>query len=365
MKYKQSFNFPTSILLFFFFAFATIANAKSQQPTPVIVVEARVDRFVDRVEALGTLRANESVDLTANVTETVTAIRFEDGGRVKAGDVLVEMTSAEEHALLEEAQAAAAEAKRQYDRVRTGLRSGAVSKAVVDQRRRESETAAARLRAIQSRLADRLVMAPFDGVVGLRNISVGALIEPGDLITTLDDDSVMKLDFTVPATFLETMKPGIPIVARAPAFEGKTFEGEVTSVGTRIDPATRSVTARAVLSNPDRILKPGLLMSVELLKNPRDVMVIAEETLIPTGRENHVLVVDRSGDAPVARRRKVTVGARRPGEVEILDGLSAGELVISHGTLRARDGQAVRIVSVDSGDQPLSGLLNPERKGES
>ncbi|HSO21204.1 MAG TPA: efflux RND transporter periplasmic adaptor subunit [Desulfosarcina sp.] len=360
-------NKRTSIyaLLILFLSGAAIANANPKQATPVIVVEVRIDRFADRVEALGTLRANESVNLTANVTETVTGIHFEDGQRVAVGQVLVEMTKGEEHALLEEDKSAAAEAERKYDRVRAGAKNGAVSRMMVDQRRRESETAAARLRAIQSRLADRLITAPFAGVVSLRNISVGALIEPGDLITTLDDDSVMKLDFTVPATFLETLKPGIPIIARASAFEGRTFEGQVSGISTRIDPATRSVTARAILPNPDLILKPGLLMSIDLIKNPRNALVIAEEALIPTGRDNYVLIVDQTGEPPVARRRKVVIGARRPGEVEILEGLAAGELVVSHGALRARDGQPVRIVSVDTGDQPLSSLLNPERKGES
>lgn len=352
------------LLLTALFPLARIdAAPAAAAPAPVIVVAARTDRFVDRVEALGTLRANESVNLTANVTEMVTAIHFTDGQRVTAGEILMEMTSREEHALIEEAQAAAAEARRQYERVRAGAEDGAISQMQVDQRRRESDTAAARLRAIQSRLSDRLVTAPFSGVLGLRNISVGALITPGDIISTLDDDSVMKLDFTVPATFLATMKPGIPVVARAAAFPDRTFEGTVTGVETRIDPATRSVTARALLPNPDRILKPGLLMQIDLLKNPRNALVLAEEALIPTGGDNHVLVVDETADPPVARRRKVVVGARRTGEVEILEGVAPGELVVTHGTLRARDGQPVKIIARDSGGRPLSELLDQARKG--
>lgn len=334
----------------------------AQQATPVIIKEVKQDRFVDRVEALGTLRANETVELTATVSEILTDIHFEDGQRVKTGDVLVEMTNEEEHALLEEARSTVSEAKKQYERIKPVASRGAASKSLLDQRRREYETAQARLRAVESRLRDRLIIAPFSGVVGLRNISVGALIAPGDIITTLDDDSVMKLDFPVPAIHLATMKPGIPIEARAPAFPGRKFKGTVTSVGSRIDAVTRSITIRALLPNPERLLKPGLLMSVELLKNPREVLVIPEEALIPSGRENLVLVVDRRVTPPVAERRKVAIGSRRPGDVEILSGLQAGEFVVTHGTLRAVPGQAVTITAVDTGNEPLEDLLNRKQE---
>jgi membrane fusion protein (multidrug efflux system) len=340
-------------LVLFFFP----GPAAGQRPVPVVVEEVKVDRFVDRVEALGTLRANETVDITATVTDTVTAIHFEDGQRVKVGDILIEMTSAEERALLEEEQSVMNEAKIQYERLLPLVERGAATRSLLDQRRREFDTAGARYRAIESRLQDRLIVAPFSGVVGLRNISVGALIEPGDLITTLDDDSVMKLDFTVPAIHLATLRTGLPIEARAPSFGDHIFTGEITGINSRIDQTTRSIVARAILPNPDRLLKPGLLMSVVLLKNPREVVVIPEEALIPLGKVNHVLVVDRSSEPPVAKRREVTIGNRRPGEVEIMAGLDAGELVVIHGTLRARHDQQVKIIAEDSGDQSLKQLL--------
>jgi len=340
-----------------------VSQASAQQAVPVIVKAVATDRFVDRVEALGTLRANETVELTATVSETVTGVHFEDGQRVEAGSILVEMTNEEEHALIEEERSTVAEAKKQYDRLRPLVQRGAASISLLDQRRREYETAKARLRAIESKLQDRLIIAPFAGIVGLRNISVGALIEPGDLITTLDDDSVMKLDFTVPSIHLASLETGLPIVATSPAFAGRRFEGTVASINSRIDPVTRAVVVRAMLPNPERLLKPGLLMQVALQKNPRDVLVIPEEALIPSGRENHVLVVDRSVQPTLAQRRQVTTGSRRPGEVEIIDGLQSGELVVVDGTLRARPGQPVTVIAVDGGDEPLARLLNRERGG--
>ena len=339
-----------------------VGQASAQPAVPVIVKQAAIDRFVDRVEALGTLRANETVVLTATVTEIVTDVHFEDGQRVSAGSILVEMTDQEERALIEEERSTVAEAQKQYDRLRPLVQRGAASTALLDQRRREYETAKARLRAIESRLQDRLITAPFAGVVGLRNVSVGALIEPGDVITTLDDDSVMKLDFTVPSIHLVSLQAGLPIVATSPAFAGRQFEGIVATINSRIDPVTRAIVVRAILSNPERLLKPGLLMHVTLLKNPRDVVVIPEEALIPSGRENHVLVVDRSAEPTLAQRRQVTTGGRRPGEVEIIEGLKPGEFVVVDGTLRTRPGQPVTVIAVDSGNEPLAQLLTQGRK---
>jgi membrane fusion protein (multidrug efflux system) len=339
------------------------SQAAGRPPVPVVVKEATRSDFVDRVEALGTLRANETLELTATVSETVTAIHFDDGQRVEAGDILVEMTSKEERALIEEERSTITEAKKQYERVKPLVERGAASQALLDQRRREYETALARFRAIESKLQDRLIIAPFSGVVGLRNISLGALIEPGDVITTLDDDSVMKLDFTVPAIHLSTLATGLPIEASSPAFAGRVFKGKVSSIGSRIDPVTRSIVVRAILPNPDRLLKPGLLMSVDLLKNPRQALVIPEEALISSGREKFVLVVDLSADPTVVQQRKVTTGGRRPGDIEVLSGIEAGDFVITHGGLRARPGQPVEVIAVDSGDETLAQLLNQKKAG--
>jgi len=334
-----------------------VLPAHAKRPVPVIVKQVAADRFTDRLEALGTLRANESVTLTATVGEAVTAIHFKDGQQVAAGDILVEMTNAEEHALIEEEQSTMAEAKKQYDRLRPLVARGAAAQSLLDQRRREYETARARLMAVESRLKDRLVIAPFSGTVGLRNISVGALIEPGDVVTTLDDTSVMKLDFAVPAIHLATLRPGLTIEADSPAYPGRKFKGKVASIDSRVDPVTRSITIRAVLSNTKRLLKPGMLMRVVLIKNERQVLVIPEEALVPSGRDNAVFVLDRSATPPVARRQPVTIGSRRPGEVEIIQGLTAGQYVVTHGTLRIRQGQPVTVRAVDAADEPLAQLL--------
>ncbi len=346
-------------------ALVATANGLARQPTPVVAAEAVITQLYDRVEALGTLRANETVEITASVTDTITTINFTDGQTVEAGDILVEMTSTEEHAQLEEEVSRREEALKRYERVVTLVARGAVSQAQLDERERELETAEARLRAIESRLQDRLIKAPFSGVVGLRNISLGALVEPGDVITTLDDISVMKLDFNVPSIYLATLKQGTPVEAVSPAFPRQSFKGSVSSIDSRVDPVTRSIVVRALIDNSDGLLKPGLLMSVELLKNERDALMVPEEALIPRGEKNVVLLVDETKSPAVAEQRPVVIGTRRVGEVEILEGLKPGDKVITHGTLKVRPGQEISIRGMDRQNKPLRELLSKDAPGES
>ncbi len=345
-------------------AFATLGvvdanNALAQsKDVPVIVAKAIQQELVDRVEALGTLRANEQVAVTAQITEIVTALHFEDGQRVQAGDVLAEMTSAEEAAQLREAEAMVRESKEQLDRAAPLAERGVSSEAVLSERRRNYETALAQVEAVKSRLADRRLEAPFGGVVGLRRVSVGALVQPGTVITTIDDDSRMKLDFTVPATYLAALKTGLAIEASAAAFSDRSFEGQIAGIDSRVDPNTRSITVRAIIPNEDRLLKAGLLMTVEVLKNRRLAIIVPEEAVIARGQEAAVYVVDPKIDSPKVERREVRLGARQKGIVEIVSGLREGEFVITDGALRVTPGRAVKVTAIDKGNEPLVDLLS-------
>ena len=352
----------TGLLCVLIFALYPASSSLAQTaPTPVILVEAIEEEIFDRVEALGTLRANEQVTITAQVTEIVTELKFEDGQRVSKGDTLALMTNSEETAQLREAEATALEAGEQLERTKPLASRGVSSEALLSERRRDHETALARLEAVKSRIADRRTEAPFDGVVGLRRISVGALVEPGTVIATIDDDSSMKLDFSIPSTFLSTIRLGLPIEAKADAFGERSFTGEVTGIDSRVDPVTRSVTVRAVIPNKDGVLKSGILMMVEILKNRRQAVVVPEQAVIARKRETRVFVVDTKNEGPKAQSRLVELGTRLDGKVEVVSGLDAGELVVIDGTLRVRDGQAVEVTAIDKGGEPLSDLLRRKR----
>jgi membrane fusion protein (multidrug efflux system) len=168
---------------------------------------------------------------------------------------------------------------------------------------------------------------------------------------------VMKLDFSVPAVYLSSLARGATVAATTRAWEERRFEGEVKSIDSRVDPVTRTLIVRAILPNPDHALRPGMLMRVELLNRQREAIVIPEECLVAEGERRFVFVVNRAADNSV-ERREVRIGARQPGEVEVVAGLASGELVITDGTLKVRHGSRVAIRAVDDGRTPVHELLN-------
>jgi len=311
------------------------------QPVPVQVAAAQREPFVDSITAVGTGRAREAVTITATVTEKVVAVRFEEGARVEAGAVLIELTHDEEEARLRETQARLDEARHQQTRIEELVSRGNASDARRDEVRAETASLAAQIEAIQAQIKDRIIRAPFSGIIGLRQISPGALVEPGTAVATLDDLSLIKVDFSVPETFLAGLASGQEISAHAAPYPDETFSGKVTLVGTRIDPVTRAVQLRAEIPNSDHRLKPGMLLTVEVVKSRAPALTIPEQALVPLGDRQFVFVV---GDENRVSRTEVRIGRRQPGKVEIIDGLSEGDRVVTEGTIRIRDGSAVRVV---------------------
>jgi membrane fusion protein (multidrug efflux system) len=315
------------------------AGAPGQAPIAVVAVPARVERMQLEIEALGTAHANESIDVTAKVSNLVSAVRFTEGQQVQRGDLLVELDSAQARADLAIAQAALTESRNQFDRSRELYATRALSESQLDQIEAALKANEARVAAAQSRLGDNFVRAPFAGRVCLRRVSVGSLVSPGTVITTLDDTRTIKLDFTVSETGLSAVTPGLQISARSVAYPDETFAGKVASVDSRVDPATRSVTVRAVLPNPDGLLKPGMFLTVRLSRGETDALLVPEEALVPEQGEVFVFVV-RDG---AAEKRTVRLGQRRVGDVQVLEGVVADELVVTEGTQRLRDGDPVSL----------------------
>ncbi len=290
-----------------------------------------------QIEAVGTARANESVDVTSKTSNIVTAIRFEEGDLVKRGAVLVELDSAEARAALAEAEAALADSESQYKRSRELYAQQALSVSQLDQIEATLKANRARVNAADARLADTVIRAGFDGRTGFRRVSVGGLVSPGTVITTLDDTSTIKLDFTVPETNFYLVKEGLPVTARSAGLPNRVFEGRVTNIDSRIDPVTRSMTVRAEIPNQDRILRPGMFMTVMLQGAVVPTLLVPEASIVPEQGRMYVFVLDGN----VAKRREVDIGRRRPGEVEIVSGLKEGERIVVDGTQNVRDGSVV------------------------
>jgi membrane fusion protein (multidrug efflux system) len=337
------------------------ATSPKGAPKHVIVAPVVLDEISDRVEALGTTRANESVNITTNVTEKIRVIHFDDDQQVKAGDVLVILDQAEEKANLKQAEAVRGERKLALERLLQLEERKLAPTDEIDRTRLELEQAEASINALKTRIDDRVIRAPFDGNTGLRNISIGALVEPGDLITTLDDTSQIKLDFTVPAKFLTELQPGLKIKARATALGNREYLGEVKSIDSRVDPVTRSVQVRAILPNPDRSIIPGILMRVDLLFNTRQALVIPEAALLPLADRHYVMVRINKDGKDTVEKKEVQIGTRLPGFVEVLGGLNAGEHVVTHGNSKVRPGDNLDVLAVDDGSVDIAAILQGQK----
>lgn len=324
----------------------TLLNADATRGTGVYVVDVSREFYSDEIQALGTLQANEHITLSASVSEIIEAIHFEDNQRVKKGDLLVKLDTREELAELAGERAKLAEAQQQLKRLEPLANRGATSKSALDESQMEVDTSKSRIKAIEARIALRHLRAPFDGIVGLRDVSVGTLIQAGTDITTVDDDSVMKLDFTVPSIYLTSLKKGQKVTATSKAFLQQRFEGVVSAISSRVDPVSRSVRVRALIKNDKRILKPGLLMHVNISANKRKKIVIPEECVINNNTQKSVLVVVKNKDFTTAKKRKITIGGRKKGYVEVISGLKEGEQIVSHGIVKVKPGRPIYIQGI-------------------
>jgi len=300
------------------------------------------EQLFDVVEALGTTQANESVTLTAKVTDTVRRVNFEDGDLVEAGAVLIELTNQEEEAALAEARANLDDAESQLRRQQDMNARGLSAASDLDVARSRAAAMQARLNSVVARLRDRLILAPFAGVLGFRQVSPGTLLTPNTPITSIDDISTIKLDFTVPETFIGAMSPGARIVAKSVSFPDRSFEGVVRTVGSRVDPVTRAVVVRAHIVNDDSALRPGMLLTVEVVTASHEALVVPEGAVFQVQNRAYVYRVD----GQTAVQQQIEIGGRRFGLVEVLDGVEEGDLVVTEGIVKLRDGIQVRYENV-------------------
>jgi len=324
------------------FAAAFSIQAQPEAP-PVIVSEAQIQSFPLTAEALGNARANEAVDIRPEITAAITKIRFGEGQPVKAGDVLLELESSEPLADLAAARAALVDSSSQYRRSEELFKTRVVSASQLEQLEAKRDADQAAVNAAQARLAQTVIRAPFDGVLGLRRVSLGSIVNPATIITTLDDTSQIKLDFDVPEVFLSRLEPGLIVTAHSAAWPEIDFRGEVSTVDTRVDPVSRTITVRALLDNNDNKLRPGMFLTVTLLKDDVEALMIPEQSVVPERSKQYVFILDADN---IVERREISTGRRRPGQVEVTAGLEPGELVIAEGTQRVKPGQPAKIVGV-------------------
>jgi len=336
---------------------AAAGNPQASQALIVTTQLAAEQPWNDTIAAPGTVKARESVTITAKVSETVDRVHFESGDEVAAGATLVTLSGNQQQAALQAAEAAAKEAEQQYRRGSELVQQQLIARSQLDTQRATRDAAVARVAQMRADIGDRRIRAPFAGVLGIRQVSPGALVTPGTVVATLDDISRVHVDFQVPEVQLAHLATGQRLTGTSAAWPGQSFQGEVSSIDARIDPNTRAVTVRGDFPNDERRLRPGMLMQVLVARPQREALVLPEIAVVQVGRDTFVWRVKDDG---TVERATIAVGERRAGKVEVLQGIAAGDRIVVEGTGKLRPGVEVTEGAAAS-PQPEGGA--PEANG--
>lgn len=316
------------------------AAAKPFPPTPVRAERAKIAPAVDVARAVGSLRADESVMIRPEIAGRVAKIAFAEGQRVKQGEPLIALDDAEYRALVASSAAQARLDAQRLARAEDLYKKKFISSQALDEQRSNYARSLAKQREDEAKLAKTLVNAPFSGVAGLRQVSEGAFVAAGTDVARLDKIDVIKLDFRVPEIYLPRLASGQPLRVAVDAYPDAQFSGQIYAIEPSVDEQTRTVLVRARVGNPELQLRPGMFARVSLQLGVREQAVwIPEEAIVPRGRDSFVFrVVDGK-----AQEIRVRTGARKVGEVEVVEGISAGDLVVTEGNHRLRPGAAVAV----------------------
>jgi membrane fusion protein, multidrug efflux system len=333
-------------------------GGRAQQVSQAEVIQRP---FTDTIEVLGVARGRRSVDITSGTTELITRVLFRDGQTVAAGAPLVELQAGEEDAGIIQARAAVEQTRRDMERWEGLAERGIAPQVTAEQARTAFESASASLRAAQARRGDRVIRAPFAGVLGLSTVTAGTLVNPGAIIATLDDISVIRVDFPVPERYISTLSTGTSIVARSDAFPGQTFAGRIAQLDTRVDPQTRAVTARAEFANPGGRIRPGMALRVSIEQGQRQVASVPESAVQYEASSAFVYRIVAVEDASTAQRVTVDTGAVENGFVEILSGVNLNDRVVGSGLNRIQPGAPVTVARAGGSGRPAG--ATPPAKG--
>lgn len=311
---------------------------REDAPVGVVTQIVREEPWAETLRALGTVKARESVSVTAKVSEIVSAVHFESGQQVARGAPLITLTGEQQRTALASLDAQVNEAEKNYQRLATLGQQQLIARATVDAQKASRDALRAQSATIKANLADRVIRAPFAGVTGIREVSPGALITPGTVITTLDDLSAVYVDFPVPETELSAVGTGQSVSGKAASWPDRAFNGTVSVVSARLDAGSRAATVRATFPNSDRALKPGMLVDVIVERGIRPAIVLPEISVLQVGDETFVWkVVDGA-----AVKAPITVGGRVPGKVEVKSGVVVGDKIVVEGVGKLKAGSKVR-----------------------
>jgi membrane fusion protein (multidrug efflux system) len=328
-------------------------------PPPVVtVVEVRTDPVTRSIEGVADVAAAEAVVLTAKFAGRVAEVLFREGERVARGQPLVRLDAEQEAAEVAVLRAGADELRGQIERRAVLAEEGALPRGEVEDLRRQLRAAEARTQSARAVLQDTVVRAPFAGTVGLRDLSPGALVQPGDEIATLDNIDSVRLRFTVPERDIGRLRIGSAVEARSPAFPDRVFRGRLASFDSRLDPEQRTLAVEARLPNPDRLLRPGMLANIRIdAETNADAMVVPAQAVQARGDTQFVYRIVGG----CAERVAIAIGQREPDRIEVLRGLRPGDRIAVEGLQNLSGGEAVTV----KGERPRGqGAEAGEKAGE-
>lgn len=331
----------------------------SQPATIVTGYHVQPGAIEQTLNAVGRLTARQSIDITSLVDGRVSSLVMKDGAVVEANAPLVMLDSREQSARVAETRAALHDSERQLEYMKQLIDRGAVSQDELEAISSQVEMQQAALRAEEIILSDYTIKAPFSGTLGLHDISVGARIQAGSVITTLDDLSALNLTFDLPESLLGFMQPGQNISACSDAWPGDVFTGHIEAIDSRINPNSLTFRARVALPNPDMKLRPGLFMRLQVPVVTQEALVVPVHSILYDGDRNFVFVVN---DDNTVSRREVATRRNRNGLMEVFGGLQAGETIVDEGIAKVRDGSRVTALPSSSG-RPLMNMA--EAMGDS
>jgi len=320
------------------------------RPVTVEVVKVQTVKLVDDVQAVGSLRSRQGVMLRPEVSGRITQLNFRDGERVRKGQLLVQFDDQLQLAQIKQSQAELSIAQANHKRNQELLAQNFVSQRSLDESAANLEVAQAKLALAQATAARLKIVAPFDGIAGIRNVNVGDYLKDGTDIVNLEDIDTVYVDYRLPERFQTLLRSGQKASVELDALPGRRFEARVQAVDPLIDANGRSIGVRASITNQQMLLRPGMFARVSTVFGVREhARVIPEEAIVPQGARQFVikLVPGPDNDGLVSQRIPVKVGIRRPGQVEILDGLKEGDTVVTAGQQRLqRDGSPVRVLEL-------------------
>lgn len=321
--------------------------------------------FSDEIRVLGVARGRRSVNVTSATSQLITRVLFTDGQRVAAGTPLVELQSSEQDAGIIEARANVAQAERAYERYRQLAERGVAPRVMAEDAETDLATARASLAAAQARLGDRVIRAPFAGVIGLTSVTPGTYVSPGAVIATLDDTDVVRVDFPVPERYLGVLRTGTPLTATIDAYGDEPFSGQIALIDTRVNEQTRSVTARAEIPNPGGRIRPGMAVRVAIQEGQRTSIAAPEAAVQYEGSGAFVYRIAKRENGSVAQRVVVETGAVEGGFVEITSGLTAGDHIVASGLNRIQPGAPISVAGAGQGQGQgqRQGQAAPARAG--